>query len=213
MSWPSAPRDPARAAREGVTRRWQHRRRAESASAQSKPGRSLALILIAIVALTGGMFASGHTTPRLGIDLAGGTSITLAAKNEPGQERDQQDQHGHRGRHHGPPCQRSGCLRGRGADPGRAQHHRQHPQGHELRSRPGNRSAPPPSSTSARSSPPRSPAATPRQPHAERLQQRLPVRRQGHGDKEKATTSHHAPCLRQPLGRAPPPRAVRSPTP
>ncbi|MFE9774215.1 protein translocase subunit SecD [Streptomyces sp. NPDC005931] len=54
-------------------------------SAQSSPWRSLALILIAIVALTGGMFASGHTTPRLGIDLAGGTSITLEAKNEPGQ--------------------------------------------------------------------------------------------------------------------------------
>ena len=46
----------------------------------------MALILIAIVALTGGMFASGHTTPRLGIDLAGGTSITLQAKNEPGQK-------------------------------------------------------------------------------------------------------------------------------
>lgn len=57
-----------------------------SASAQSKPGRSLALILIAIVALTGGMFASGDTTPRLGIDLAGGTSITLRAVAEPGQE-------------------------------------------------------------------------------------------------------------------------------
>lgn len=55
-----------------------------SASAQSKPGRSLALILIAIVALTGGMFVSGHTTPRLGIDLAGGTSITLKAKADQG---------------------------------------------------------------------------------------------------------------------------------
>ncbi|MFH8563305.1 protein translocase subunit SecD [Streptomyces sp. NPDC017988] len=51
---------------------------------QGKPGRSLALILIAMVALTGGMFLSGHTTPRLGIDLAGGTSITLGAKSEPG---------------------------------------------------------------------------------------------------------------------------------
>ncbi|WP_167391681.1 protein translocase subunit SecD [Streptomyces humi] len=60
-------------------------KRGRSASAQSKPGRSLALILIAIAALTGGMFASGHTTPRLGIDLAGGTSITLQAHNEPGQ--------------------------------------------------------------------------------------------------------------------------------
>ncbi|MFD7550874.1 protein translocase subunit SecD [Streptomyces sp. NPDC059578] len=55
-------------------------------SAQGKPGRTLVLILIAMVALTGGMFLSGHTTPRLGIDLAGGTSITLKAKNEPGQK-------------------------------------------------------------------------------------------------------------------------------
>ncbi|AYN42312.1 protein translocase subunit SecD [Streptomyces dangxiongensis] len=36
------------------------------------------------MALTGGMFASGHTTPRLGIDLAGGTSITLKAKADQG---------------------------------------------------------------------------------------------------------------------------------
>lgn len=61
-------------------------KKGRNASAQSKPGRSLALILIAIAALTGGMFASGHTTPRLGIDLAGGTSITLRAVAEPGQE-------------------------------------------------------------------------------------------------------------------------------
>ncbi|MFJ8148481.1 protein translocase subunit SecD [Streptomyces sp. NPDC096048] len=61
-------------------------KKGKNASAQSKPGRSLALILIAIVALTGGMFASGHTTPRLGIDLAGGTSITLRAVPEAGQE-------------------------------------------------------------------------------------------------------------------------------
>ncbi|MEU9392036.1 protein translocase subunit SecD [Streptomyces sp. NPDC048324] len=61
-------------------------KKGRSASAQSKPGRSLALILIAIVALTAGMFASGNTTPRLGIDLAGGTSITLRAVPEKGQE-------------------------------------------------------------------------------------------------------------------------------
>ncbi|MFE6039736.1 protein translocase subunit SecD [Streptomyces sp. NPDC056452] len=54
------------------------------AGGQSRPGRALAFILIAMVALTGGMFLSGHTTPRLGIDLAGGTSITLEAKNQPG---------------------------------------------------------------------------------------------------------------------------------
>lgn len=48
--------------------------------------RTLVLILIAMVALTGGMFVSGHTTPRLGIDLAGGTTITLKAEAEPGKE-------------------------------------------------------------------------------------------------------------------------------
>ncbi|MCF4137475.1 protein translocase subunit SecD [Streptomyces sp. Tue 6430] len=59
-------------------------KKGRSASAQSKPWRSLALILIAIVGLTGGMFLSGHTTPRLGIDLAGGTSIMLQAKADQG---------------------------------------------------------------------------------------------------------------------------------
>ncbi|MDX2920649.1 MULTISPECIES: protein translocase subunit SecD [Streptomyces] len=54
------------------------------AGGQGRPGRALALILIAMVALAGGMFLSGHTTPRLGIDLAGGTSITLEAQNQPG---------------------------------------------------------------------------------------------------------------------------------
>ncbi len=73
------------AAREGV-REGGSTQKGRNASATSKPWRSLALILIAIVALTGGMFASGHTTPRLGIDLAGGTSITLAAVPEAGQE-------------------------------------------------------------------------------------------------------------------------------
>ncbi|GGT44726.1 protein translocase subunit SecD [Streptomyces purpureus] len=56
------------------------------AGGQGRPGRALALILIAMVALTGGMFWSGHTTPRLGIDLAGGTTITLKAEAEKGKE-------------------------------------------------------------------------------------------------------------------------------
>ncbi|GGO41980.1 protein translocase subunit SecD [Streptomyces daqingensis] len=55
-----------------------------SPGAHGKPGRSLILILLVLGGLTGGMFLSGHTTPRLGIDLAGGTSITLEAKNQPG---------------------------------------------------------------------------------------------------------------------------------
>ncbi|MET8741628.1 protein translocase subunit SecD [Streptomyces sp. NPDC004728] len=57
-----------------------------AAGGQGRPGRSLAFILIVMVALTGGMFLADQPTPRLGIDLAGGTSITLEAKSEPGQE-------------------------------------------------------------------------------------------------------------------------------
>ncbi|MEV6569119.1 protein translocase subunit SecD [Streptomyces kronopolitis] len=53
-------------------------------ASQGHPGRALILVLIAIVGLIGGMFASGTMTPRLGIDLAGGTSFTLAAQNQPG---------------------------------------------------------------------------------------------------------------------------------
>ncbi|MFI0258251.1 protein translocase subunit SecD [Streptomyces sp. NPDC017056] len=55
-----------------------------SPGGQGRPGRTLVLILIAMVALVGGMFISGTSTPRLGIDLAGGTSFTLEARNQPG---------------------------------------------------------------------------------------------------------------------------------
>ena len=53
-------------------------------TSQGHPGRTLLLILIVMVALVGGMFYSGTLTPRLGIDLAGGTSFTLQAENQPG---------------------------------------------------------------------------------------------------------------------------------
>ncbi|MEV6008472.1 protein translocase subunit SecD [Streptomyces sp. NPDC051976] len=55
-----------------------------SSGSQGYPGRALAVILIALVALTGGIFLSGHKTPRLGIDLAGGVSITLTANPDKG---------------------------------------------------------------------------------------------------------------------------------
>lgn len=45
------------------------------------PGRALALILVVTVGLVALMFGNGTTKPRLGIDLAGGTSITLTAKS------------------------------------------------------------------------------------------------------------------------------------
>lgn len=53
-----------------------------SSGSQGYPGRALAAILIALVALTGTMFLSHNTKPRLGIDLAGGVSITLTAKSD-----------------------------------------------------------------------------------------------------------------------------------
>ncbi|WP_330477324.1 protein translocase subunit SecD [Streptomyces platensis] len=53
-------------------------------ASQGHPGRALVLVLIAIVGLVGGMFYAGSLTPRLGIDLAGGTSFTLEAENMPG---------------------------------------------------------------------------------------------------------------------------------
>ncbi|WP_326600091.1 protein translocase subunit SecD [Streptomyces sp. NBC_01803] len=62
------------------------KRGVRSGGAQGHPGRALALILLAIAALVGGMFVSGHTKPRLGIDLAGGTSITLEAVADEGEE-------------------------------------------------------------------------------------------------------------------------------
>ncbi|MFD5467989.1 protein translocase subunit SecD [Kitasatospora sp. NPDC127059] len=46
------------------------------------PGRALALILVVTVGLVALMFGTGSTKPRLGIDLAGGTSITLTAKSK-----------------------------------------------------------------------------------------------------------------------------------
>jgi preprotein translocase subunit SecD len=57
-----------------------------SARGGGSPWRALALILVAVVGLTGAMFATGTTTPRLGIDLAGGTSILLQARSQPGKE-------------------------------------------------------------------------------------------------------------------------------
>ncbi|MEU8680463.1 protein translocase subunit SecD [Streptomyces sp. NPDC048611] len=53
-------------------------------ASQGHPGRALVLVIIAIVGLVGGMFYAGTLTPRLGIDLAGGTSFTLEAENMPG---------------------------------------------------------------------------------------------------------------------------------
>ncbi len=46
----------------------------------SKPGRVLLALLVIAVALVGLMFWQGQTTPKLGLDLAGGTTVNLTAQ-------------------------------------------------------------------------------------------------------------------------------------
>ncbi|MBU7599962.1 protein translocase subunit SecD [Streptomyces sp. P38-E01] len=62
------------------------KKRRRSSGAQRRPLVPLLLVLGLIVVLTGGMLLTGANTPRLGIDLAGGTSITLTAKEEDGKK-------------------------------------------------------------------------------------------------------------------------------
>ena len=50
------------------------------------PGRALCLILAVAVVLVATMFATGNKTPRLGVDLAGGTTMTLTAHTTAGQK-------------------------------------------------------------------------------------------------------------------------------
>ncbi|MGW9212198.1 protein translocase subunit SecD [Embleya sp. NPDC055664] len=57
---------------------------APKSSSRGHPGRVLAFIGVVIVALYAIMFSTGDKTPRLGIDLAGGTSVTLTAKADQG---------------------------------------------------------------------------------------------------------------------------------
>ncbi len=49
-----------------------------------RPGRALLTLLVAIVAMVGLMFAVGQQTPKLALDLAGGTTVTLTAVTEAG---------------------------------------------------------------------------------------------------------------------------------
>jgi preprotein translocase subunit SecD len=49
-----------------------------------KPGRTLLALFAVMAALTGVMFLQGQPTPKLGLDLAGGTTVTLTARTPDG---------------------------------------------------------------------------------------------------------------------------------
>ena len=54
---------------------------------RSRPGRALALVALSVVALYAWMFISGTTQPKLGLDLQGGTQVTLVPTVAPGAPR------------------------------------------------------------------------------------------------------------------------------
>jgi preprotein translocase subunit SecD len=57
---------------------------ARPTSSHSKPGRTLLLLLALILALGGTMFLQKAFTPKLGLDLAGGTTVTLSPVTQDG---------------------------------------------------------------------------------------------------------------------------------
>ncbi|MDA0635717.1 protein translocase subunit SecD [Nonomuraea sp. MCN248] len=57
---------------------------ARPTSSHSKPGRTLLLLLALILALGGTMFLQQAYTPKLGLDLAGGTTVTLSPVTQDG---------------------------------------------------------------------------------------------------------------------------------
>lgn len=57
------------------------------ATKRTRPLRTLTIFLLVIAAMYGGMAALHAWTPKLGLDLRGGTTITLTAKNDDGSSR------------------------------------------------------------------------------------------------------------------------------
>ncbi|MGH3330205.1 MAG: protein translocase subunit SecD, partial [Nocardioidaceae bacterium] len=51
----------------------------------SRPGRTLIVFALAIVVMYGGVALGGEWKPKLGLDLQGGTRITLEASTETGE--------------------------------------------------------------------------------------------------------------------------------
>ena len=55
------------------------------AAQRSRPGRTLVLFLLAIVLMYVGLTLNGEWKPKLGLDLQGGTRITLTASTATGE--------------------------------------------------------------------------------------------------------------------------------
>ena len=51
----------------------------------TRPGRALLVLLVIAVAMGGWMLWKGVNTPRLGLDLQGGTTVTLVPSPAPGE--------------------------------------------------------------------------------------------------------------------------------
>jgi len=51
----------------------------------ARPARSLAILGLVLIAMTGLVFVQGATAVRLGLDLRGGTSVTLQPRIAPGE--------------------------------------------------------------------------------------------------------------------------------
>ena len=58
----------------------------KTAKTASRPGRSLAFLALLLIAMTSLVFIQGATSIRLGLDLQGGTSVTLQPRIAPGEE-------------------------------------------------------------------------------------------------------------------------------
>jgi preprotein translocase subunit SecD len=52
----------------------------------ARPGRTLAILALVLFALLGAVFIQGATQVRLGLDLRGGTSVTLQPRIAPGED-------------------------------------------------------------------------------------------------------------------------------
>jgi preprotein translocase subunit SecD len=52
----------------------------------SRPGRTLIAFVLVVLAMYGGLALNGEWTPKLGLDLQGGTRITLEASTDTGED-------------------------------------------------------------------------------------------------------------------------------